>query len=301
MNFEKLPFRDFPKNRFMTMDQFTTYVERYLQHQHFKTMIGVYELLSYFSERSNLSDRDLDDIFRVLMNTECASMYERSEDNPMRMLPCFWYDTKNNKDIRELIDSWDNVSKIEPYDDSKKDKQYTKQIKTPEMGLALKDTTDTDYDVVKKPEHYNYSKIQPKDVIRAWGLNFNLGSAVKYIARAGHKDDIVQDLSKAIQFIHFELDYYKEYVLYNTDAETTNFSEMIIEYADHTMSDDEYSTTKVILEWDLIGDKECLGLAVNYIHMFHFVGGCEKLLINAIDNIQHHIDIIKKERNESNE
>ena len=41
------------------------------------------------------------------------------------------------------------------------------------------------------PEHYNRLNPQPKDVIRAWGLNFNLGSAVKYISRAGHKDDIV--------------------------------------------------------------------------------------------------------------
>ena len=44
------------------------------------------------------------------------------------------------------------------------------------------------------PEHYSRLNPQPKDVIRAWGLNFNLGSAVKYISRAGHKDDMVQDL-----------------------------------------------------------------------------------------------------------
>lgn len=38
------------------------------------------------------------------------------------------------------------------------------------------------------PEHYNRLNPQPKDVIRAWGLNFNLGSAVKYISRAERKD-----------------------------------------------------------------------------------------------------------------
>lgn len=38
------------------------------------------------------------------------------------------------------------------------------------------------------------------------GLNFNLGSAVKYISRAGHKDDAVQDLKKAQEFIQFEID-----------------------------------------------------------------------------------------------
>ena len=57
------------------------------------------------------------------------------------------------------------------------------------------------------PEHYKRLSPEPKDVIRSWGLNFNLGSAVKYISRAGHKDDIIQDLKKAQQFIQFEIDY----------------------------------------------------------------------------------------------
>lgn len=64
-------------------------------------------------------------------------------------------------------------------------------------------------DVVKNPKHYCYSKFEPKDVIREWGLNFNLGSCVKYIARAGRKDDIIQDLSKAKQFLEFEIEYLK--------------------------------------------------------------------------------------------
>ena len=51
---------------------------------------------------------------------------------------------------------------------------------------------------------------QPKDVIRDWGLNFNLGSTVKYIARAGRKDDIIQDLKKAKQFLEFEIEALEE-------------------------------------------------------------------------------------------
>jgi hypothetical protein len=61
-------------------------------------------------------------------------------------------------------------------------------------------------DMIKRPEHYCFSKFEPKDVIREWGLNFNLGSAVKYIARAGRKDDIVQDLKKAREFLSFEIE-----------------------------------------------------------------------------------------------
>lgn len=62
-------------------------------------------------------------------------------------------------------------------------------------------------DVVKKPSHYVAGrKFEPKDVIRDWGLNFNLGNAVKYLARAGRKDDIVRDLKKAQEYIQFEID-----------------------------------------------------------------------------------------------
>ena len=64
----------------------------------------------------------------------------------------------------------------------------------------------TKKDMVHHPAHYCYSEYEPKDVIRAWGLNFNLGSAVKYIARAGRKDDILQELNKAKQFIEFEIE-----------------------------------------------------------------------------------------------
>ena len=62
-------------------------------------------------------------------------------------------------------------------------------------------------DNVKHPSHYAEGRnFEPKDVIRDWGLNFNLGSAVKYLARAGRKADTVEDLKKAQEFIQFEID-----------------------------------------------------------------------------------------------
>lgn len=64
---------------------------------------------------------------------------------------------------------------------------------------------------ISHPSHYcDGRKYEPKDVIRDWDLNFNLGSAVKYLSRAGRKDDIVQDLKKAQQFIQFEIDYLEQ-------------------------------------------------------------------------------------------
>ena len=63
------------------------------------------------------------------------------------------------------------------------------------------------YDIIRSPSHYCAGrKYEPKDVIRDWGLNFNLGSAVKYLSRAGRKGDFIEDLKKAQQFIQFEID-----------------------------------------------------------------------------------------------
>lgn len=64
-----------------------------------------------------------------------------------------------------------------------------------------------DEKMIKSPKHYTEGrKFEPKDVIRDWDLNFNLGSAVKYLSRAGRKADTVEDLKKAQEFIQFEID-----------------------------------------------------------------------------------------------
>ena len=62
-------------------------------------------------------------------------------------------------------------------------------------------------DTVKHPSHYvEGRRFEPKDVIRDWDLNFNLGNAVKYLARAGRKDNTVEDLRRAQEYIQFEID-----------------------------------------------------------------------------------------------
>lgn len=76
-----------------------------------------------------------------------------------------------------------------------------------EEGDEKKEMT-SNFDVIHKPSHYTEGrKYEPKDVIRDWNLNFNLGNTVKYVARAGRKDDILQDLKKARQYLDFEIEY----------------------------------------------------------------------------------------------
>lgn len=75
-------------------------------------------------------------------------------------------------------------------------------------GEAIK--TVKDDAIISHPAHYCRSEYEPKDVIRSWDLNFNLGCVVKYVARAGYKDDIIQDLKKARQFLDFEIEALEE-------------------------------------------------------------------------------------------
>ena len=64
-----------------------------------------------------------------------------------------------------------------------------------------------EHNAVKSPKHYTEGRrFEPKDVIRDWKLNFNLGSALKYIARAGRKGDIIEDLEKAREYLSFEVE-----------------------------------------------------------------------------------------------
>ena len=62
-------------------------------------------------------------------------------------------------------------------------------------------------DEIYHPDHYASGRVyEPIDVINDWGLGFNLGDVVKYIARAGRKpgSDTLTDLRKA----KFYLDYH---------------------------------------------------------------------------------------------
>lgn len=67
-------------------------------------------------------------------------------------------------------------------------------------------------DAVNHPDHYGGAG-NPHEaikVIEAWDLNFNLGNAVKYIARAGKKGDFITDLEKAIWYLSREIENLKK-------------------------------------------------------------------------------------------
>lgn len=62
---------------------------------------------------------------------------------------------------------------------------------------------------INHPQHYGgdttYEHIK---VVHAWGLNYELGNATKYICRAGKKDPhtTIEDLKKAIWYVQAEIE-----------------------------------------------------------------------------------------------
>ena len=60
---------------------------------------------------------------------------------------------------------------------------------------------------VDHPQHYNVDGLpECIDVIEGLGLNFHVGNALKYIWRAGRKEDHTEDLRKARWYLDREIE-----------------------------------------------------------------------------------------------
>jgi hypothetical protein len=60
-------------------------------------------------------------------------------------------------------------------------------------------------DPVNHPSHYKTGGIETIDFIEAKSLGYNLGNVVKYITRADHKGNKLQDLQKAQWYLNREI------------------------------------------------------------------------------------------------
>ena len=86
------------------------------------------------------------------------------------------------------------------------------------------------------PRYYNRGSIEVWDFIRDQNLNYHLGNAIKYICRAGYKDDSISDLNKAIHYLTNERDYLLK--------ESKRVQECVLprELYDEILIDAQYST-----------------------------------------------------------
>lgn len=80
----------------------------------------------------------------------------------------------------------------------------TISCKEPNDSFKNEDYEFKEIDMVNHPPHYQHG-IEPIEFIESHNLNFNLSSAVKYIARAPYKGKELEDLKKAKWFIEREI------------------------------------------------------------------------------------------------
>ena len=80
------------------------------------------------------------------------------------------------------------------------------QAQAPAPAPEQKENANSRFDPVDNPAHYCEGRTyMPIDVIEDWELGFNLGSCLKYIARAGRKGDALEDLKKARFYLDREI------------------------------------------------------------------------------------------------
>jgi hypothetical protein len=78
----------------------------------------------------------------------------------------------------------------------------------PKIRMAPADRPEfgaSNVDLVNQPPHYTTGGIETIDFIEAKNLNYNLGNCVKYITRADHKGNRIQDLQKAKWYLEREI------------------------------------------------------------------------------------------------
>jgi hypothetical protein len=78
------------------------------------------------------------------------------------------------------------------------------RIKNPEQARLLF-TPSVIPDLVNQPPHYTTGGIETIDFIEAKKLNYNLGNVVKYLTRADHKGNKLEDLQKAQWYLTREI------------------------------------------------------------------------------------------------
>ena len=56
-------------------------------------------------------------------------------------------------------------------------------------------------------EHYKTNSIDVIDFCKLYNLNFNRGNIIKYVSRAGKKDNEIEDLLKAKDYLCREIEF----------------------------------------------------------------------------------------------
>ena len=107
---------------------------------------------------------------------------------------------------------------------------------------------------VDHPAHYCEGRTyEPIDVIDDWGFGYNLGSVLKYISRAGRKQNALEDLKKARWYLDREIESLEpsvpfaatyEDILEDAVHAATEGEDLLNEYGVNGIDEDRAATIK---------------------------------------------------------
>lgn len=139
-----------------------------------------------------------------------------------------------------------------------------------------------------KPEYYkNEKNIDIIDFCKMYDLNFNRGNVLKYIARAGKKENEIEDLKKAMEYLKREIEHImtpKEKFLELVSEEKSNTLEKIRNRRKEKM--DEYAIE--FIEWN--------GIKYKYLKGKGWFKTTYELEMGIFLSTKELLEIFKKER-----
>ena len=115
------------------------------------------------------------------------------------------------KDFAELFADADKMVALREIDEHGREtgRKVVCKVVSASKSIGGKEVKKDDNGLMIRPDYYNPdSSYEPRKVIKAWGLDWNLGNALKYIARCGKKanNSKLIDLEKAMTYIGFEIE-----------------------------------------------------------------------------------------------
>ena len=119
--------------------------------------------------------------------------------------------TITDKDFAELFANADKMVALREIDEHGREtgRKVVCKVVSASKSIGGKEVKNADNGLLIRPDYYNPdSAYEPRKVIKAWGLDWNLGNALKYIARCGKKSNNSKliDLEKAMTYIGFEIE-----------------------------------------------------------------------------------------------
>lgn len=115
------------------------------------------------------------------------------------------------KDFAELFVDANKMVALREIDEHGREtgRKVVCKVVSASKSIGGKEVKKADDGLMIRPGYYNPdSAYEPRKVIKAWGLDWNLGNALKYIARCGKKanNSKLIDLEKAMTYIGFEIE-----------------------------------------------------------------------------------------------